>query len=281
MKFLKYILPAILVLTTMSCSDDDNDIAPINEVQDLMKVQEISNDNHTIEVYTKSGTLVQGYNNITIRIKDKSTQAFIENAVFTWKPVMHMASMSHSCPKSDLVKVADMQNVYNGFIVFQMAENEMEKWDLTFNYTINGTAYEATDFIAIPASDKKTVTAVTGIDGVRYILALIEPQNPEVKINDIIVGLYKMENMMSFPVVENFKINLDPRMPSMGNHSSPNNQDMVYNATTKMYDGKLSLTMTGYWKLNLMLRNQNNEILKGEPVTDVNEASTLFLELEF
>ncbi len=281
MKLLKYILPAILVLTTMSCSVGNNDIAPINEVQDLIKVQEISNDNHTIEVYTKSGTLVQGYNNITIRIKDKSTQAFIENAVFTWKPIMHMASMSHSCPKSDLVKVADMQNVYNGFIVFQMAENEMEKWDLTFNYTINGIAYQANDYIGVPASAKKTVTAVTGIDGVKYILALIEPQNPKVKINDIIVGLYKMENMMSFPVVENFKINLDPRMPSMGNHSSPNNQDMVYNATTKMYDGKLSLTMTGYWKLNLMLRNQNNEILKGESVTDLNEASTLFLELEF
>ena len=101
------------------------------------------------------------------------------------------------------------------------------------------------------------------------------------EINAITIGLFKMESMMSFPVVENFKINLDPRMPSMGNHSSPNNQDLVYNAITKLYDGKLSLTMTGYWKLNLILRNQNNEILKGEAVTEENEASTLFLEIEF
>lgn len=281
MKFLKYTLPAIFTLFFVSCTEDDNDIAPINEVQDLLKVQEISNDNHTIEVYTKSGTLVQGYNDITIRLKDKSTQAFIENATIAWNPVMHMATMTHSCPKSDIVKVSGMQTVFNGFIVFQMAENEMEKWDLTFNYTINGTAYEAVGFIGVPASTKKTVTSVTGVDGVRYVLALIEPKNPEVKINDITIGLFKMENMMSFPVVENFKINLDPRMPSMGNHSSPNNQDLVYNAITKLYDGKLSLTMTGYWKLNLMLRNQNNEILKGEPVTETNESSTLFLELEF
>lgn len=281
MKFLKYILPVIFSLVFISCSDDENDITPINEVQDLIKVQEISNDKHTIEVYTQTGKLVQGYNDITIRIKDKITQAFIENAVFTWKPVMHMTSMAHSCPKSDLVKVADKKTVYNGFIVFQMAENEMEKWDLTFNYSLNSTAYEAVGFIGVPASNKKTVTSVTGVDGVRYILALIEPQKPAVKINDITIGLYKMENMMSFPIVENYKINLDPRMPSMGNHSSPNNQDLVYNAISKKYDGKLSLTMTGYWKLNLMLRNQNNEILKGEAVTDVNEASTLFLELEF
>lgn len=281
MKLFKYILPAIFAVLFIACSNDDNEIAPINEIQDLMKVQEISNETHIIEVYTKSGRLVQGYNDITIRIKDKSTQTFIENASFTWKPVMHMATMTHSCPKSDLVKVADMQTVYNGYIVFQMAENETEKWDLTFNYTVNGNAYEAVAIISVPASNKKTVTSIMGVDGVRYVLALIEPQNPEVKINDMRIGLYKMENMMSFPVVENYKINLDPRMPSMGNHSSPNNQDLVYNAITKMYDGKLSLTMTGYWKLNLMLRNQNNEILKGEAVTDVNEASTLFLELEF
>ncbi len=281
MKLFKYFLPAILVLVMISCSDDDDDVAPINEIGDLIKVQDISNDKHTIEVYTKSGKLVQGYNNITVRIKDNLTQDFVDNAIITWKPIMHMADKAHSCPKSDLVKVADKQTVYNGFIIFQMAENETEKWDLTFNYSIDGTAYEAVDFIAVPASKMKTVASVTGVDEVRYILALIEPQKPEVKINDITIGLFKMENMMSFPVVENYKINLDPRMPSMGNHSSPNNQDLAFNATSKMYNGKLSLTMTGYWKLNLILQNQNNEILKGEAVTDGNEASTLFLELEF
>lgn len=90
-----------------------------------------------------------------------------------------------------------------------------------------------------------------------------------------------MENMMSFPVVENYAIKLDPRMPSMGNHSSPNNKDLAYNSASKMYEGKLSLTMTGYWKLNLMLYNANSEMLKGEKVTEDNESSSLFLEIEF
>lgn len=281
MKLYKYILPVILALVIISCSDDDDDASPINEIEDLIKVQDISNDKHTIEVYTKSGKLVQGYNDITIRIKDNLTQDFVENAIMSWKPIMHMAEKTHSCPKSDLLKVADKQTIYKGYIIFQMAENETEKWDLTFNYTVNDIAYEAVDLIAVPASSKRTITSVMGVDGVKYVLALIEPQKPEVKINDITIGLFKMESMMSFPVVENFKINLDPRMPSMGNHSSPNNQDLVFNPTSKMYDGKLSLTMTGYWKLNLILRNQNNEILKGEAVTEENEASTLFLEIEF
>jgi len=281
MNFFKYILPAIFTLVFISCSDDTTDFGPINEVQDLIKVQEISNDTHTIEVYTKSGTLVQGYNDITIRIKDKSNQEFIENAAISWKPVMHMTAMMHSCPKSELLKVADKQTTYNGFIIFQMPENESEGWDLTFNYTINGISYEAVDTISIPQSTKKTVSVFTGTDGVKYVLALIQPQNPAVKINDMVVGLYKMESMMSFPEVENYTINLDPRMPSMGNHSSPNNEDLTFDLNSKMYQGKLSLTMTGYWKLNLMLRNQNYEILKGEAVTDVNESSSLYLELEF
>jgi len=39
--------------------------------------------------------------------------------------------------------------------------------------------------------------------------------------------------------------------------------------------------MTGYWKINLQLLNETGEVLKGEPVTDTNEGSSLFLELEF
>jgi hypothetical protein len=90
-----------------------------------------------------------------------------------------------------------------------------------------------------------------------------------------------MENMMSFPVVENYKITVDPRMPGMGNHSSPNNVDLTYTSATKMYDGKLSLTMTGYWRINLKLLNANDEILMGEDVTEVNPESSLYFELEF
>ncbi len=281
MKIFKYFLQVTLVLVMTSCSKDNGIITPVNEVDGLVKVQQFSNANHTIELYTKSGSLVQGYNDITIRIKDNTTQNYIENAVISWSPVMHMTSMSHSCPKSTLTKVAGKQTIYNGFIIFQMPENSMEGWDLTFAYSIDGTNYEAVDNISVPQSAKQTVSVFTGSDNVKYVLALIEPQTPGVKINEMTVGLYKMESMMSFPVVENYIINLDPRMPSMGNHTSPNNEDLIYDATSKMYKGKLSLTMTGYWKLNLMLRNQNDDILKGEAVTDVNETSSLFLEIEF
>jgi len=283
MKLLKYIFPIFLALTIISCSsDDDNDtVDPINEVEDLMMVQEISNDTHTIEIYTKTGELGQGYNEITIRLKEISSQEFVENATFMWMPMMHMAMMSHSCPKSSLMKVESQETTYRGNIVFQMPENADEGWDLTFNYSLNGEDFTAVGDISVPASEKQLVTVFMGTDGVKYILAYVAPQDPEVMVNDMTIGLYRMEDMMTFPVVEDYTIMLDPRMPSMGNHSSPNNEDLVYNADSSMYDGKLSLTMTGYWKLNLMLHNQDGDILKGEMVTEDNESSSLFLEIEF
>lgn len=281
MNIIKYILPLFIIVSFLSCSSNNDDLEPINEVEDLLKIKEISNDTHIIELYSESGVLELGYNELTIRIKNKTSDEFVENATISWKPVMHMTNMSHSCPKSELAKVAGRETIYDGFIVFQMPENATEGWNLTFNYSINGVDYQAIDTISIPAQTRKRVTTFMGTDGVKYIAALVAPSNPEVATNDITIGLYKMENMMSFPAVEDYIILLDPRMPSMGNHSSPNNQDLTYDTSSKMYQGKLSLTMTGYWKLNLILQNSNTTTLKGEEVTDLNEGSSLFLEIEF
>jgi len=280
MKLLKYIIPFFIALIITSCSSNTSE-DPINEIDGLQKVQEITNDTHIIELYTTSGQLEQGYNEITLRIKDKNSNEYIENAQTTWKPLMHMVSRTHSCPKSEVKKVADTKTIYRGFIIFQMPENDDEGWNLTFNYQINGTDYTAVDDISVPQSSKRRCTVFMGSDGVKYILALVAPTEPKVALNDMTVALYKMENMMSFPVVADDTIKLDPRMPSMGNHSSPNNVDLTYNTDTQMYEGKLALTMTGYWKLNLILLNNNGEILKGEEVNDNNESSSLFLELEF
>jgi len=283
MKLLKYIFPILIAITIISCSsdDDDNTIDPINEVENLLMVQEISNVTHTIEIYTKTGELALGYNEITIRLKEISTQEFVENANFMWMPMMHMAMMSHSCPKSNLIKVQGKETTYSGHIVFQMPENADEGWDLNFDYSINEEDFTAVGDISVPASDKQVITTFIGTDDVKYILAYVAPKDPEVMVNDMTIGLYRMEDMMSFPVVENYTVMLDPRMPSMGNHTSPNNEALVYNADSSMYDGKLSLTMTGYWKLNLMLHNQDGDLLKGEMVTEDNESSSLFLEIEF
>lgn len=283
MKILKYTALLLFAIITFSCSSDDDNTPqiPADETIGLKKVQEISNDSHTIEVYAKKDSLVQGYNHITLRIKDKKDGTYIKDAQIDWTPIMHMTMMQHSCPKSDITKVLDKQTLYTGDIIFQMAQNETEYWELTVNYTINNILYTAKDKIKVSASKKQTVTSFTGSDGVRYVMAYIEPETPKVAQNDMTIGIYKMQDMMTFPVVNNFKVKIDPRMPSMGNHGSPNNVDLVQSETNGFYKGRLSLTMTGYWKINLQLLNPENEVLKGEAVTTENPASSLYFEIEF
>lgn len=277
---IKYIVAVFaMVLTFVSCSNDEE--TTINELEGLIKFKEITNENHTIELYSKEGGLEQGYNEINLRIKNNASNEYFKNAAISWSPIMHMTSMSHSCPYSTVQKITNEGTLYKGYIMFQMAQNDSEYWDIKIDYTVDGTDYTVTSVIDVLASAKRRVTVFTGTDGVKYLLALIEPSNPKVAINDIKIGVWKMQNMMTFPMVDGYTVKIDPRMPSMANHSSPNNVHATQSIANTFYNGKLSLTMTGYWKINLQLANATGDILKGEEISETVESSSIFFEIEF
>lgn len=282
---LKHLLSILLIaLLTISCSTDDEDnmgTSSVSEVDGLTLIQELTNSTHRIELYNTTGEFKTGYNAVSLRVKDLATNTYVEDAELSWMPVMQMPTMQHVCPMSSPTKVIDKNTVYSGYIIYQMTNLDGEGWSLTVDYTINGNDYTVSDTITVIQNHNQNVLSFLGADDVRYIVALIEPSTPKIAINTLKVGLFKMENMMSFPVVENFSLTLDPRMPGMGNHSSPNNTDLIYNPSDGMYYADLSLTMTGYWVLNLKLLNENSEVLKGEEVTEEHTQSSLYLELEF
>lgn len=279
MKTLKYLALAVIVLLS-SCSSDDTEALTQNELDGLALVQKMENDSHVVELYTATGALQQGYNAVSLRIKEKATGKFITNAAVSWVPLMHMISMQHSCPYSAVAKTPGKETLYNGYIVFQMAQNDIEYWTLKVNYMVGGTEYTVEETINVPASLKRRVTSFTGTDGSKYVIALIEPKAPKVAVNTITAALFKMESMMIYPVVNNYTIKIDPRMPGMGNHGSPNNIDLTQ-AADGIYHGKLSLTMSGYWKINLQLLNTESEVIKGEQVTETSPESSIFFEIEF
>ena len=285
MKFSLKIFVAFVALSIflISCRTSDDPVTPpsVNELEGLVKVKEFSNDTHTIELYTVTGTTQLGYNDLKFRIKNKSSNQYEKNASINWSPVMHMTSMSHSGPKSSITKVTPDGTLYTGYLVFQMPQNATEYWDLKFDYSINGTAYTATTVVDVPDSAKRRVNSFLGSDNTKYIVAYIEPRTPKVAVNDMTLGVWKMQDMMTFPVVDGYTVKIDPRMPGMGNHGSPNNVNATQTSAGKLYNGKLSLTMTGYWKINLQLANAAGTVLKGEEVTDQNPASSLFFEIEF
>lgn len=285
MKFSLKIFLALFALSIFlfSCRTSDDPVTPpsVNELEGLVKVKEFSNDTHTIELYTANGTTQLGYNDMKFRIKNKSNNQYEKNATVNWNPVMHMTTMSHSGPKSEVTKVTPDGTLYAGYLVFQMPQNATEYWDLKFDYSINGMAYTATTVVDVPNSSKRRVNSFLGSDNTRYIVVYIEPRTPKVAVNDLTVGVWKMQDMMTFPVVNGYTVKIDPRMPGMGNHGSPNNVNATQTSPGKLYNGKLSLTMTGYWKINLQLANAAGTVLKGEEVTDQNPESSLFFEIEF
>lgn len=269
-----------IAIALFSCSNSD-DTTVVSETVGLTKVTELSNTTHSVELYTKTGTLAQGYNAISVQIKDKNTNNYSTDASIRWFPIMEMTTMKHSCPISTISKTQGSTSLYNGFIIFQMASNDSEHWSLTVQYTIDGISYEVMGIVVVEASKMRTVFTFTGSDTKRYVAALIDPATPKVAVNDITVGLFLKEDMMSFPVVEDYTIAIDPRMPSMGNHSSPNNVKLVYAKQDKTYHGKLSLTMSGYWKINLKILNKLEQVVGGGDVSAEKESSNLFFEIEF
>lgn len=288
MKFSFKILFAFLAMAfaIVSCrtSEGDEPISPTNpntEIEGLTKIKEISNDTHIIELYSKSGSTNLGYNDLKLRLKNKSTNQYEKNATISWTPLMHMTMMTHSCPKSAVEKVTSDGSLYSGYIVFQMPGNDTEYWDLKIDYTIGGTSYTATTLINVPVENKKTVNSFLGSDNVRYVVAYIEPKSPKVAINEMTLGVWKMQDMMTFLVADGYTVKVDPRMPGMGNHSSPNNIHATQATAGKLYKGKLSLTMTGYWKINLQLAKADGTVLGGQEVTATNLASSLFFEIDF
>jgi hypothetical protein len=276
---LKKIALVLITLAFASCSNDDNQ-TNTNELDGLTKFKEVVEGNQTIEFYSPKGALSQGYNDIKFRIKNNETNQYITDAQVEWMPKMHMTMMTHSCPKSEVVKAAT-GNLYEGYIVFQMAQNETEYWDLTLDYSIDGEEHSLIIPIDVPATAKRVVSSFMGSDNVRYVIAYIDPTSPKVGMNDLKVGIWKMQDMMTFPMINDYTVKIDPRMPSMGNHSSPNNVNAQQTAVDNFYFGKLSLTMTGYWKINLQLQNDLGTIVKGEEITDSVTESSLFFEIEF
>jgi hypothetical protein len=267
-----------------ACEKDDDKPSPASEVAELYKIQEFTQGTYTFYLYkSDTGSLKTGYNEVFIQLKNNTTGEYVEDASLSWKPLMHMADMSHACPYSSKVeKVAGYKTLYKGYFIFIMASNSSDFWEVSYYYTKgNDTIVAASNQLTVNNSSLVKFKTFRGTDSSRYVIALVKPTTPNVGANQISAYLYKIVDMFTFTPVENYTIRIDPRMPDMDNHTSPNNADLTYNTASGLYTGTVNLTMTGYWKINLVVQDVNNRVIKGETVTETSQSSTLYFEIEF
>jgi hypothetical protein len=131
-----------------------------------------------------------------------------------------------------------------------------------------------------PDARLATVQAFTGKDGNHYILTLLEPKKPQEGANKITAYVHSSKDGGNYALVKNVKLKIDPRMPSMGNHSSPNNVDLTWDDKNKVYQGTVNFSMTGYWKISLILLNETGEVLQGNSITADVKESSIYFEIE-
>lgn len=239
-----------------------------------------------IRLESLNGKLYVGYNEIRLEILNESGQQISDkSASVNMLPILtSMAGESRSAPHSYNLVYNSESNYFYGYAVFPEITQPDQNWVLYIDLNINGNSHQIQQNITVENQTNKNLgmARFTGNDGEQYFIALMAPSKPQVSENELIAGIYKYDRpieeaslpfpdptQFSFSKVQNHTLLLDPRMPepSMGNHSSPNNKDLIQREDG-LYTGIVNYTMTGNWTLNFMLLDQNNQVLKGTKVPE-------------
>ena len=220
-----------------------------------------------ISLYS-TDSLYSRYTNLFIEVRDSATDAVIEDAEITIMPMMEMPTMMHSAPFEDPNSTSAVNGLFPCAVVFQMPGDM--GWSLTVNAHehVNGGMGEVTFPLMVknPAPTRTRVVTPINDPASRLVISYVQPLNPKVGINDFEITLHSRETMLSWPGIENYTVEIEPEMPSMG-HGSPNNVNPTYTADGH-YKGQVNFTMTGLWRINL-------NIMDGSTVVD----STAYFEV--
>ncbi len=263
---LTYILAASFIL--FSCTKD-NEETVIDPLAGLIKLKEgyALGASAKVEIWGKKNFFV-GYNNLVVvlfdslNLKEKITDAHIH-----FIPVMNMKmgmmTKQHACPVENPDE-ATVNNVFSGAVAFIMATETDGSWKLgvaihNHKYDKEGEA-EFDITVDNPATSILSVFTSQSADSSKLVLSLIQPTAPKIGMNDIEFTIHKKADMMNFPADDSYTIEIAPEMPSMG-HGSPNNVNPA-NTGNGHYIGKVNFTMTGEWKVNVLVKKDGNTVSK-------------------
>ncbi|MDH5365550.1 MAG: FixH family protein [Cyclobacteriaceae bacterium] len=248
-----------LIFIFGSCAEKND---PVVE-ESLVEVA--TGDNGEIGVTIQSTTeLFVGFNSLSINVTNLTDNSSINDATITIIPMMHMMTMSHTCPVDNKTTTLNEKGKYNFDVVFVMPSGDMGYWEITFKVEYGGKIQEVVVPVnVIQPEETKLISFVSEQDQTtKYFVALIDPKSPQVGENDLEVSVYKKASMMDWPAVEGLSFELEPWMTSM-DHGSPNNIAPV-EIGNGHYKGKVNFTMTGDWEIRLTMKEGNN--LVGSPV---------------
>lgn len=284
----KIILIISLCLLFISCTKEKTDYeAEIGTEQpgqlEFKEAYSFEKNGLKVSVQALNGTLTKGYNELRLKVYNKDNNAEINSAALGFLPILNDAQGNQvSCPHRYQLVYNTAEKFYAAYAVFTELSSSENKWDLYLRLKVGNQEVLIKEPIMVKEQTNKNLNMVSffGNDDEQYFIALLGPRAPKVAENNLQAGIYKYNkpstpangtfpdpSQFNYSEVKGFTLKLDPRMPepSMGNHSSPNNKDLVQ-GDDGFYHGVVNYTMTGNWTLNFIFMNQNGKILKGTEV---------------
>ena len=252
-------------------------------LKEIESLRDTIDGKYALSVYSRGGKLHTGYNDIFFALTKISNQGFVRDfSVTEITPLMTMSAMGmkHSTPTALESTTYDdsFPAVQHAWVSFVMSSTENDYWELSYKA---GTKSQS----AIHESSRLEVDAIaTGqawlkslrVGDDTYYLSLVNPTDWQTGRNTIHAYVSKKSNPATAPYAlasETFTIEIDPRMPDMDNHTSPDNTPLT-KQTDGSYQGNINLTMTGLWRIHLTVKDAEGNVVAGEK-----ELSSLFWDV--
>ncbi len=268
-------IPGITITDDIDCCSAEEALQVYRFLQTVKIVPELTTEidgKYNVFGYTRTGSFHSGYNEIFFVATKKSTGNYIKNFELTnLTPLMHMVKMDmyHSTPVGSAA--ASFNDGYlavkRSWVSFLMNTSEAGSWTLSYDAQVLGSkgGIEKKDIVVNALSEGQVWLKSFKIGSDAYFLSLVNPIDFKTGTNEIRAYVSKKSEKATNPyqvAIETFTVDIDPRMPDMGNHTSPNNTPLVKQADGS-YLGTINLTMTGLWRIHLTVRNAEGTVVAG------------------
>ena len=279
-------IPGITITDDADCCSAEEALNTYNFLKTVKLIPELSTEidgKYNVYVYTKTGGFHTGYNEIYFVSTKKETGNYIKELTVTGHtPLMFMSKMNmyHSTPVSEKSRIVnyDYLAVKRVWVSFLMNTSENGSWTYSYEVDVLGKTggVEKKDIVVNALPDGQVWLKSFKVGDDTFFLSLVNPTDWKTGANNIKAYVSKKSNPITTPyalAAETFTVDIDPRMPDMGNHTSPNNTPLVKQEDGS-YQGTINLTMTGLWRIHLKVKdNEGNVVAGGE------EGSTLFWDV--
>lgn len=253
------LLIATLLVTLGACKKKDNSTDPVtvqaNETTTitLVKLGETNVPGAGAKAIVHAGREPEiGYNELFVAFQDSIDGTQLSNGQMTLNPKMDMGSMQHGAPTENSADTSTSNGYFKVPVIFTMSGNSSQ-WSVGIQFINrkNGKTGLGVLPLAVKSSSapKFRSTVLTTENNTSLYICLVNPLKPKVGINDIEIVLHKKVNAWEYQPVNDYSVEIEPTMPSMG-HGSPNNVNPVITANGH-YKGKVNFTMSGLWQIKL------------------------------